>query len=77
MMELIPQVKDAWLNSRDSLKTDAANLTARLQRNQINRTSEGEIDSDVLDRAFSAFQNRYDEKLGGFGRAPKFPKAHD
>ncbi|SVC80382.1 uncharacterized protein METZ01_LOCUS333236, partial [marine metagenome] len=77
MMELIPQVKDAWLNRRDSLKTDAANLTTRLQRNQVNRTSEGEIYSDVLDRSFSAFKNRYDEKLGGFGRAPKFPKAHD
>ena len=77
MMELIPQVKDAWQNSRDSLKTDAANLTARLQRNQINRTSEGEISSNVLDKAFRSFQSRYDEKLGGFGRAPKFPKAHD
>jgi len=77
MMELIPQVKDAWQNSRDSLKTDAANLTARLQRNQINRTSIGEISSNVLDKAFRSFQSRYDEKLGGFGRAPKFPKAHD
>ena len=77
MMELIPQVKDAWQNSRDSLKTDAANLTARLQRNQINRTSGGEISSNVLDKAFRSFQSRYDEKLGGFGRAPKFPKAHD
>ena len=77
MMELIPQVKDAWENSRDSLKTDANNLTARLQRNQINRTSEGEINYDVLDKAFGSFQNRYDEKQGGFGRAPKFPKAHD
>ena len=77
MMELIPRVKEAWQNSRDSLKTDAANLTARLQRNQVNRTSEGEISSNVLDKTFRSFQSRYDEKLGGFGRAPKFPKAHD
>ena len=77
MMELIPQIKDAWMNSRDSLKADANLLTSRLQRNQVNRTSEGNISHDIMDRAYRSFQNRYDEKLGGFGRAPKFPKAHD
>ena len=77
MTELIPKIKDAWQNNQDSLIIDAANLTARLQENQINRTSVGEISSNVLDKAFRSFQNRYDEKKGGFGRAPKFPKAHD
>ncbi len=77
MMELIPKVKDVWQNNRDSLITDAANLTKRLQRNQTNRTSAGEISPNVADKAFSAFSNRYDEHQGGFGQAPKFPKAHD
>ena len=77
MMELIPRIKAAWENSRDSLKLDAANLTARLKRNQVNRTSEGEISKDIMDRVFRSFSNRYDEKRGGFGNAPKFPKAHD
>ena len=77
MMELIPKVKDVWQTKRDSLITDAANLTKRLQRNQINRTSAGEISHNVAHQAFNAFSNRYDEKQGGFGKAPKFPKAHD
>jgi hypothetical protein len=77
MMELIPQIQDAWINNMDSLQTDAKQLTDRLQRNQVNRTSKGDISSDVLDRTYRSFQNRYDDKLGGFGRAPKFPKAHD
>ncbi len=77
MMELIPQVRDAWENKRDSLIIDASNLTARLQKNQINRTSNGQINYDILDKSVRVFKNRYDEKEGGFGRAPKFPKAHD
>jgi len=77
MMELIPQVKEVWQNKRDSLNRDAANLTSRLKSNQINRTSEGEIPSDILHKAFRSFQNRYDDKQGGFGKSPKFPKAHD
>ena len=47
MMELIPKVKGMWQSNRDSLITDAANLTKRLQRNQINRTSSGEISTNV------------------------------
>jgi len=77
MMELIPKVKEMWQNDRDSLITDALNLTNRLQKNQTNRTSAGKISQQVAQKAFSAFTNRYDEKQGGFGKAPKFPKAHD
>lgn len=77
MMELIPRIQDAWSNSRDSLITDASNITRRLQRNQTNRTSGGEISTNVVSQAYNAFSNRYDDKQGGFGSAPKFPKAHD
>ena len=77
MMQLIPLIKDAWENNRDSLKTDASNLTSRLKRRQINRTSDADISLDIMEKAFRSFQSRYDEKLGGFGSAPKFPKAHD
>ncbi len=77
MMELIPQVKDVWMSKRDSLFTDAQNITNRLKANQRNRTSAGEISPNILENAFRSFSNRYDENLGGFGRAPKFPKAHD
>ena len=77
MMELIPKVKEMWQSNRDSLITDALNLTKRLQRNQTNRTSAGEISQNVANQAFNAFSNRYDAKQGGFGKSPKFPKAHD
>ena len=77
MMELIPKVKNAWLNNHDSLRIDAENLTEQLQKRQINRVGKGQISHNVLDRTFSSFRNRYDSKYGGFGRAQKFPKAHD
>lgn len=31
------------------------------------------LDLDLLDEAYDYFAGRYDEKLGGFGAAPKFP----
>jgi len=77
MLELVPKVKELWQTRRDSLFTDARNITNRLRANQKNRTSAGEISPTILDNAFRSFNNRYDENLGGFGRAPKFPKAHD
>jgi hypothetical protein len=77
MMELIPLIKKNWENNQDSLLFDANKITNRLQQNQINRTSNSKFSLDVIDRAFRSFYKSYDEKQGGFGRAPKFPKAHD
>tara|TARA_Y100000588_G_C14266384_1_gene930092 strand:- start:1936 stop:4128 length:2193 start_codon:yes stop_codon:yes gene_type:complete len=77
MMELIPQIKYAWINNNDSLKLDAKNLTSQLEKNQVNRTRKGQISQNILERTFSSFYKIYDEQYGGFGRAPKFPKAHD
>ena len=77
MVELIPIIKDKWLNSKDSLLLDANQLTNRLQLNQLNRTDKTKISLDIMDRAFTGFIKRYDEIYGGFGNAPKFPKAHD
>ena len=77
MMQLIPIIKEAWDDSRDSLLVDADKLTRRLEKNQINRTSEGKISFDVLNKTFRSFKDRYDDRYGGFGKAPKFPKAHD
>ena len=77
MMELIPRIHDAWKNNNDSLVNDANQLTIRLNRNQVDRTKPGEINKDILDNTFKSFKNRYDKQRGGFGRAPKFPKAHD
>jgi uncharacterized protein YyaL (SSP411 family) len=40
-------------------------------------TSDGEISQETIDYAFEQFARQYDEIYGGFGDAPKFPRAHD
>jgi len=77
MTELIPQIKDAWTNNKDSIINDAEYITNQLKRNQIYRTSNGKISPDAINNSYIEFEKNYDSKKGGFGRAPKFPKAHD
>ncbi len=76
MMQLLPQITEFWETKRDSLLQDAHRLTQRLQRSNSFTTTEP-ISPEILENTFSIFESRFDEKYGGFGDAPKFPKPHD
>ena len=77
MLELVPSVQSMWADKRDSLLTDAKNLTNQLQRRQSNINSKQKLKDNLLERGFKQYINRFDKKYGGFGDAPKFPKPHD
>jgi len=78
MMELIPRIQSLWQSDREKLLSDAESNTQRLQSvNTTNSEGSAGISSTVLEQGFQTFQQRFDSEYGGFGSAPKFPKAHD
>ncbi len=77
MMELVPSIEKMWKTNRDSILTDAKDVTQKLMDNQISLSSNQPIRDDILNRSFNYYLNRYDKKYGGFGDPPKFPKPHD
>ncbi len=77
MNELIPSVKNEWNSNRESLLTNAADIVAKLQQANQSAHSNDEISADIAYAAVASMKNRYDSDAGGFGNAPKFPKAHD
>jgi len=76
MMDLIPQVKTAWLSQRDELENIAGQVTDALQEPGRDSTKT-EIDARTLARAVTQLDERYDARWGGFSRAPKFPSPHN
>ncbi len=74
MVELIPRIQDFWKNQRDSLEASAKDVIEQLQRMEYTPSSEFTI--DILDEAFKEASMLFDEKLGGFKGAPKFPTPH-
>lgn len=79
MMELIPNIKNSWIENRSRLVFEADSLTTRLRNSnsKFSMTNSEIVKDDILNIAFNQFRRRYDEENGGFGSSPKFPKAHD
>ena len=76
MMDLIPKIKDIWENRNSEVLESAKKIQAVL-KDVDNLTPGHRMDKSILDKAFDELESRYDEGLGGFGNAPKFPSPHN
>ena len=72
--ELLIALSEAWKNDRNSLIEQSDKLI-----NYLNNTVEHSEKSEIglTHYAVSVYRKIYDEKYGGFGRAPKFPTPHN
>ncbi len=76
MLELVPRLKNVWLQRKDDILKSADEISAALvQAAEIN--FDEKIDDNVFNSAFSEFNSRFDKEYGGFNRAPKFPTPHN
>jgi uncharacterized protein YyaL (SSP411 family) len=72
MMELIPRIAELWANRRTEAVDAADEITAALK--DFMSTSPGTAPGrEVVTVTFDDLSRRYDDRYGGFGRAPKFP----
>jgi uncharacterized protein YyaL (SSP411 family) len=76
MMDLIPRLAQVWAEQRNEVIDSAEKIVTALKSHESNG-SEGELDASVLDTAYQQLAQRFDEKHGGFGEAPKFPTPHN
>lgn len=72
--ELLLAINEAWKNDRASLLEQSDKIIKHLNYNESNY-SNAEI--ELTHSAVSVYSKIYDEKYGGFGRAPKFPTPHN
>ena len=76
MIDLVPKLKDIWLNRREEVIQSADEISTSLNRQNFISNST-EIDETILEKAYKDLLNRFDEEFGGFGKAPKFPSPHN
>lgn len=72
--ELLIALSEAWKNDRNSLIEQSDKLINYLN-NTVAHSEKSEI--GLTHYAVSVYRKIYDEKYGGFGRAPKFPTPHN
>lgn len=70
MLDLVPRIKDYWINQRDRLEDIGSSIDDSLSPSD---GGDEELSVEVFDTGFMLLDDRYDEEYGGFGEAPKFP----
>ena len=75
MLEFIPSIKEIWETRKGEVMNSAGQITFALQNAALQEPGE-ELDEAALHLAHEQLKDRFDEKYGGFGRAPKFPIPH-
>lgn len=73
LIDLLEQIDFKWKNEKETLLKSSENILNVLKEDfEINK-SEDELDKDIIEKAIEVFKLSFDNKYGGFGRAPKFP----
>ena len=78
MMELLPQIAQKWAGDRQALLAASEEITAFLIKNEeAIPTLTAAHPQEIIELAVQQFKRSFDHTWGGFGRAPKFPSAHN
>lgn len=74
-LQLLRRVREIWAKEPNQLLMDGDRLTAALSASSEVRSEDSQAADweESLSEYISHFQFHYDERFGGFGRAPKFP----
>ncbi len=72
--ELLIAINEAWKNNRASLLEQSDKIINHLNQSEV---SSDNAEIELTHSAVSVYRKIYDEKYGGFGRAPKFPTPHN
>ena len=72
---ILREVARLWREDRAKMQTSAAKLLEQLQQQAAVSPNQGNIAGErVFGDLFDACDHSFDEELGGFGGAPKFPR---
>ncbi len=72
---VLQRLAEAWEKDREKVTTAAANAIEALREYSGSGATKAEATGkETLDAAFAQFARTFDDELGGFGGAPKFPR---
>jgi uncharacterized protein len=77
-LQLLRRIGQLWNTEREQLLQDGERLLSAVRENEATESTESGTAhewEEVLGSFLSHFQHHFDDKNGGFGRAPKFPQS--
>ena len=77
LSELLGAASKLWKTDKAKALRSAHDITKAMRAVAAPPVEETPPTGDIARAGFEAFERAYDEQWGGFGRAPKFPSAHN
>ena len=71
---LLLRISEAWKKDREGIIAHGNEVTEQLQKASAAEAGGTVVGKEVLATALNYFTSTFDEELGGFGSAPKFPR---
>lgn len=76
-MDILSSIEQSWRTNREKLLESGESLSALLADRRPGMEPGSELSPDIFDQAYKLFEDSFDPRFGGFGRAPKFPTSHN
>ena len=73
--EILKRIHEVWTENRDKINAQGASLQDALKQHAEAKGDGAAVPASVIAEAYSYFQKTFDATTGGFGGAPKFPRA--
>jgi hypothetical protein len=73
--QVLAAIAEAYRTQREDVAKQAASLVEALERSAQIEPSSEPLTAELMSEAVRVLRAQYDERHGGFGRAPKFPPA--
>ena len=71
---LLLRISEAWKKDREGITAHGNEVAEQLQKSAASEPASGAVGKEVLATALNYFTRTFDDELGGFGDAPKFPR---
>jgi uncharacterized protein len=71
---VLERLAQAWRDDRARVEESGDKVVEQLREYAGLGAADGDAGPEVMERAYQAFRRMFDARLGGFGRAPKFPR---
>jgi hypothetical protein len=74
LTKVLKEIAEAWKTDREKIVAGSDKIVGQLQSAVDVAGSAEKVSDSVTGKAYEEFASQFDEKLGGFGGAPKFPR---
>jgi len=75
LIEILNQVNLLWNTDRKRINTVADEVTEMMRSHLQAKVSKGKVKASSITKSYESLASSFDEEYGGFGNAPKFPRA--